>query len=106
MAEITLETGRMKWEPTRAYPEGTFMKTLRDDGEARTVLLKLPPGFRMERHTHTCCEQHFVLEGSYEAGGESHGQGTYQCIPGHTDHGPFSSRTGAIILVVWEGIDG
>lgn len=101
--EITLDTTRMDWEETSAYPEGTRMKKLRDEGEARSVLLKLPPGFRMDTHAHTCCEQHFVLEGEYEEGGEAHGPGTYQCIPPHTDHGPFSSRQGAVILVIWEG---
>ena len=52
---------------------------------------------------HTCCEQHFVLEGSYEAGGREYGSGTYQLIPAHATHGPFSSPGGAVILVIWEG---
>ncbi len=103
MLEITLDTGRMAWENAVSYPQGTMIKVLREEGEARSVLLKLPPGFRMEGHTHTSCEQHFVLEGTYEAGGRAHGPGTYQCIPAHTDHGPFASREGAVILVVWEG---
>jgi anti-sigma factor ChrR (cupin superfamily) len=103
MAEITLDTKQMAWEKARSYPEGTMLKVLREEGEARSVLLKLPPGFRMDAHAHTCCEQHFVLEGKYEAGGKEHGPGIYQCIPAYTNHGPFSSRDGAVILVVWEG---
>jgi anti-sigma factor ChrR (cupin superfamily) len=103
MSEITLDTERMEWEKASSYPDGTRIKVLRDEGDKRSVLLELPGGFRMEAHTHTCCEQHFVLEGSYEAAGEEHGVGTYQCIPAHTNHGPFSSRRGAMILVVWEG---
>jgi anti-sigma factor ChrR (cupin superfamily) len=103
MSEITLDTERMGWEKASSYPDGTLVKVLREDGGKRTVLLKLPEGFWMDVHAHTCCEQHFVLEGSYEAAGEEHGVGTYQCIPDHTNHGPFSSRRGAMILVVWEG---
>ncbi len=103
MPEITLDTGQLAWEESNSYPEGTLIKVLRDEGEARTILLKLPRGFHMESHSHTCLEHHFVLEGEYEAEGEEHGPGTYQCIPAHTDHGPFSSRNGAVILVIWEG---
>ena len=103
MEEITLDTAEIPWEEAIAYPSGTLVKNLRQDGDARTVLLKLPPGFRMEAHAHTCCEQHFVLEGEYEAQGAEHSAGTYQCIPAHHNHGPFSSRDGAVILVVWEG---
>jgi len=103
MAEITLDTNRMGWDDARSYPEGTLIKVLRKEGQAQSVLLKLPSGFRMEDHTHTCCEQHFVLEGEYEVGEVEYGAGTYQCIPPHTNHGPFSSREGALILVIWEG---
>jgi hypothetical protein len=103
MKEITLNTESMPWTEAVAYPSGTLIKSLREEGKARSILLKLPPGFRMEAHAHTCCEQHFVLEGVYESGGEEHGVGTYQCIPAHLNHGPFSSRDGAVILVVWEG---
>ncbi|MCG6956569.1 MAG: cupin domain-containing protein [Gemmatimonadetes bacterium] len=101
MPEITLDTNGMEWIEASSYPEGTTIKVLRDEGEARSVLLKLPPGFRMGAHSHTSCEQHFVLEGRYEAQGEEYGPGAYQCIPAHTNHGPFSSRVGAVVLVVW-----
>ena len=101
MLDIILATNRMAWTEASSYPEGTMMKVLRDEGEARSVLLKLPPGFRMGAHSHTSCEQHFVLKGTYEAQGEEFGPGAYQCIPTHTNHGPFSSRDGAVVLVVW-----
>lgn len=102
MSDITLATGQIPWEDAPSYAEGTQLKLLREEGLARSILLKLPPGFRMEAHSHTCCEQHFVLEGSYEAGDEVYGPGTYRCIAPHTDHGPFSSREGAVLLVIWE----
>ena len=103
MSEITLDTNQMDWTEATSYPEGTKIKVLRDEGEARSTLLRLPPGFHLDSHSHTCCEQHFVLEGKYESGGKEYGPGAYQCIPPHTDHGPFSSREGAVVLVVWEG---
>lgn len=103
MTEIMLNTEQMEWKDAKAYPDGTKIKVLRKEGEAQVVLLKLPPGFRMETHTHTCCEQQFVIEGKYESGGREHGPGTYQFIPAHNEHGPFFSRVGAVILVIWEG---
>jgi anti-sigma factor ChrR (cupin superfamily) len=101
MPEITLDTSQMPWGEAVAYPRGTMVKVLRDEGEARSILLKLPPGFEMEVHSHTCCEQHFVLEGRYEAAGMEYGPGAYRRIPAHTDHGPFFSREGAVVLVIW-----
>jgi anti-sigma factor ChrR (cupin superfamily) len=103
MSEISLNANDLTWQPAGAYPEGTLIKLLRVKGTSRTVLLRLPPYFHMDSHSHTLCEQHYVLEGSYESEGETYGPGAYQCIPAHTDHGPFSSEKGAIILVVWEG---
>ena len=99
--EITLDTQQMPWVETSSYPEGTEIKVLRDEGDVRSVLLKLAPGFRMGAHSHTCYEQHLVLEGAYETGGQVCNAGTYRCIPPHADHGPFTSRDGAIVLVVW-----
>jgi anti-sigma factor ChrR (cupin superfamily) len=102
MPEITRDTNQMEWKQTNAYPDGTMIKVLREEGEARSVLLKLPPGFRIDAHVHTDTEQHFVLEGEYESQGVEHGPGTYQCIPAHASHGPFSSRAGAVILIIWD----
>ena len=103
MPRIIVDTNQMDWEEARSYPKGTLIKLLRNEGAARSVLLKLPPGFRMDAHAHTCGEQHFVLEGEYEVGGEEHGSGTYQYVSARTNHGPFTSGEGAVILVVWDG---
>ena len=102
MTEILLDANGLEWEESDAYPSGTMMKILRDEGEVRSLLLKFPPGFRMDTHTHTTNEQHFILEGGYETGGKQYGPGTYHFVPAHVDHGPYSSREGAVILVIWE----
>jgi anti-sigma factor ChrR (cupin superfamily) len=94
----------MEWEEAVSYPSGTKRKVLRDNGGIRTVLIKLPPGFRMSAHTHIFSEQHFVLEGAYETGGKEYGPGAYQYIPAHTDHGPYTSQDGAVVLVIWDGL--
>ena len=94
------------WEEAAGYPVGTRLKTLRDDHTAKTILLKLPPGFVMDSHSHVTPEQHLVLEGEYESEGSVYTSGTYQLIPAGTDHGPFKSKTGGIILIVWDPFDG
>jgi anti-sigma factor ChrR (cupin superfamily) len=95
------ETG---WKNAEGYEEGTRIKSLRNDTDSKTILLKLPQGFVLNSHTHIYDEQHLVLEGEYECEGEKYHSGTYRFIPAHKDHGPFTSRSGAVILVIWDHI--
>lgn len=103
MSEILLNSDDMEWEETDSYPEGTMRKILRDHDGARVFLLKLPPGFQMDAHTHAYGEQQLVIAGEYEEGGKAFGVGTYHYIPAKTDHGPYRSENGAVALVIWEG---
>jgi quercetin dioxygenase-like cupin family protein len=66
-----------------------------------TVLLKLPPGFEMQSHSHLFVEHHYVLEGEYESQGKRFPAGSYRVIPRQADHGPFRSADGATVLVLW-----
>ncbi|MCF7903347.1 MAG: cupin domain-containing protein [Candidatus Marinimicrobia bacterium] len=102
MLKITGLFQEQSWQPADGYPAGTQIKVLRDEQGAKTILLKLPPGFFMEAHSHVTTEQHFVLEGSYESEGDVHTTGTYQFIPAGVDHGPFKSSEGALLLVIWD----
>lgn len=102
MDEILLDTNRMEWEPSDVYPSGTMVKVLRDEGEVRSLLLKIPPGFHLDPHSHTTSEQHFILEGGYETGGWKFGPGTYHYMPARRLHGPYDSKDGAVVLVIWE----
>ena len=45
---------------------------------------------------------HYVLEGMYEEQGREYPAGTYRLIPKHNEHGPFGSRGGALVFIVWE----
>jgi len=92
------------WEEAEGYPVGTRMKKLRDENGAQTILLKLPKGFHLEGHTHMYNEQHLVLDGEYESEGEVYSSGTYRLIHAEKDHGPFTSKGGAIVLVIWDPI--
>jgi len=104
MLEVVVNVNEMERQPATSYPAGTLWKVLRDDNGRKTVLLKLPPGFNMEAHTHLCMEQHYVLEGSYEVDEYVFGPGTYQLIPPNFSHGPFYSKDGAVLLVIWDPV--
>ncbi len=102
MKELSINYQKIEWADANGYPTGTKIKMLRKEGDSQTFLLKLAAGFDMEAHSHIAMEQHFVLEGEYESGGKKYGAGTYQFIPARTNHGPFISKNGATVLVIWE----
>jgi anti-sigma factor ChrR (cupin superfamily) len=101
--EEAVKSSDLDWEPAQGYPRGTLRKVLRRsaEGEPRTALMKLPPGFEMESHSHIYAEHHYVVEGEYRSGDESFERGSYRMIPPHADHGPFRSEAGAEVLVIW-----
>lgn len=102
MSDITIDSNNLRWlDAGQSYSQGTQIKVLRDDEQGRTVILKLPPGFKMEGHTHIKNEQHFVLKGQYEIDNKIYGEGTYQFIHSDMTHGPFTSKDGAEVLVIW-----
>ena len=102
MLDEIVNCNSMEWlDADEGYPENTKIKVLRDDEGGRTVILKLPKGFRMEGHTHIKNEQHFILKGQYEINGKVCRQGTYQLIYSDMTHGPYNSETGAEVLVIW-----
>jgi quercetin dioxygenase-like cupin family protein len=104
MEEISINYEKMKWTDAPGYPEGSKIKMLREGGpgEGKTFIRKIRKGFKMEGHSHTTVEQHFVLEGEYESEGKVYKAGTYRLIPRHETHGPFKSSKGAVILVIWD----
>jgi len=102
MLDMIVNCKSMEWlDAGGGYPEGTKIKVLRDDEGGKTVILQLPKGFKMEGHTHIRNEQHFILKGQYEINGQVYSQGTYQLIHSKMTYGPFTSNTGAEILVIW-----
>lgn len=92
----------LNWENADDYYIGTKRKVLRDDNGAKTVLLKLPQGFKMPIHSHVVTEQNFVVDGQYTYKGEVFSKGSFQIFSPHDEHGPFESKEGALILVIWD----
>ena len=106
MQAIAHNTNEMQWQDAPQYPPGTQIKVLRAGGDSAcwTVLLKLPPFWRMEAHTHTTSEQHYVLEGEYESEGRVYTAGSYRLIPKGSFHGPLATHSGAVVLVMWDPV--
>jgi len=93
---------QLNWEKADNYPEGTFKKNLRDEDGSKTILLKIPAGFKMPLHSHITTEQNLVLEGAFTYDGSTYHKGSYQIFYAHEDHGPFYSKEGALVLVIWD----
>jgi len=102
MDKVFVNINDLEWVSAKNYHKGTMRKSLRDDGDNKTILLKIPSGFEMGSHVHTVNEQHFILEGEYAIGSNIFKKGTYQLFPKGFTHGPFHSKNGAVILVIWD----
>lgn len=90
------------WKKADKYPNGTKIKMLRDEGDSKTFILKVPAGYTMSSHNHNYIEQHVVLEGEYESRGKHFNTGTYKYIPANKQHGPYKSKGGAVLMVLWD----
>ncbi|MBN1408694.1 MAG: cupin domain-containing protein [Calditrichaceae bacterium] len=102
MVDMIVDCNDLDWQDAgESYHPDTKIKVLRDDEGGRTIVLKIPKGFSMGGHTHIKNEQHFILKGQYEIDGQVYTERTYQLIRPNMTHGPFTSETGAEILVFW-----
>ena len=103
MKEINVNTNDIDWQEAEGYPPGTLEKVLHrsSDEIPKMSLLEVGPGWEMEAHAHVFTEMHYVLEGEYESQGHVYPAGTFRLIPKKTNHGPFRTKTGAKILVMW-----
>jgi anti-sigma factor ChrR (cupin superfamily) len=89
------------WQEAREYSAGTRKKLLHDENGVKTILLNLPEGFHMAPHSHIFTEQHIIMKGEYISEGKVYHEGTYRSFKAHESHGPFESRKGAMVLVIW-----
>ena len=103
MKAISVNVDDLEWSAAAEYPAGTRQKVLSTgEGSApRATVLKLPPGWEMNSHSHRFTELHYVLEGRVESQGRTYSAGTFRVIPKGVEHGPFGSATGAQVLVIW-----
>ncbi|MBI4909634.1 MAG: cupin domain-containing protein [Acidobacteria bacterium] len=102
-----LRAGNGKWRPTGE--QGVEMQILSHDPsrDVVTALLRMAPGAIFPDHHHSVEEQCWVLEGDVcQLDGTLGIQAGdfFRAIPG-TDHGAFTSRNGALLLIVGSAKD-
>ncbi len=100
MKELEKNIDDMIWREHKETGLGIKSKLIRAKNGKKTILFKMPEGFVMGVHTHTKTEQHFVLQGKYEIGGKIYIPGTYNFISAGTIHGPLTSKSETIILII------
>ena len=103
MKAVSVNIRDLEWSGATEYPAGTEEKVLSIGGSVapRATMLRLPPGWRMDSHSHRFTELHYVLEGQVESQGRTYPSGTFRVIPKEVEHGPFTAETGAVVLVIW-----
>ena len=80
---------------------GVFLRTLFFDAahQYATLLLRIEPGARVERHQHADAEELYVLEGSCRFDDYTFQVGDYLRMPAGSVHNTGTSDTGCLLLV-------
>ena len=109
--KLNLDEG---WDVPQGYPVGIEEKILSgilyEESERghRTRLLRFQPGaFTEKPFNHKYWEEVYLLSGDLIVGSNSEGNSgkcfispTYACRPPNTNHGPFKSEQGCLLLEV------
>jgi anti-sigma factor ChrR (cupin superfamily) len=101
-----IRAGRSRFVTVRAdsgdwskLAPGVQCKVLHDDGETRSVLLRLAPGARLPAHGHAAEESCVVLEGDARLGDiEVHAGDFHLALPGSI-HGEITTRSGTLLFI-------
>ena len=106
MEEVIHHTAYMGWGELPGFPGRADRKILREEPstEAKTMLVRLPPGGEIVPHGHRGVVQHYVLEGQYKSNGKLFGPGSYRMMPEHYDVQTISTESGVTILMIYDPV--
>jgi quercetin dioxygenase-like cupin family protein len=92
------------WRELKEFPGRGEVKLLREEPQcgAKTMLVRLPPGGRIEPHTHLGVVQHYVVEGEYHTNGRTFETGSYRLLPKNADVAPITTHNGVTILIIYD----
>ena len=96
---------RLYWRPLTlsGVPAAEFKQLSFDDKTgARTLLVKLPPGWKQAPGYHSSDLELFVVEGGISIGGKPMGRYAYAYYPAGHAHS-FATEKGATVLEFWGG---
>lgn len=106
MNEVMRHPGELRWETLREFPGKGEVAVLRDEGKARTIIVRLPDDGQIVPHSHVGTVQHYVLEGECETEGKPLGKGTYRFLPEHADVSVIFTKEGVSILMIYDAVSG
>lgn len=102
MKEIVNLFENSDWYDAPEYSEGVKKRVLNDEKNANPLFLQLPKGFYMASHASIAVEQQVILKGDYISDRKVYHAGTYKIFKAHENHGPFRSKNGALVTVIWD----
>lgn len=106
MQEIEHHPLYTSWRDLREFLGTGEVKMLREEplGGAKTMLVRLPAGGRIEPHTHLGSVQHYIVEGEYRTDGREFETGSYRLLPKNADVAPITTHRGVTILIMYDPI--
>ncbi|MBD3381006.1 MAG: hypothetical protein GF404_02295 [candidate division Zixibacteria bacterium] len=101
MTELQVDSTDLKWAEAQGYSPGAHEKILcaGDQDYPRVYLLRIPPGWHTFGHFHDFPEIHYIIKGELESRGKVFSEGSFRVLPPGFRHGPFSSETGALVMI-------
>jgi len=100
-----VQPDRLYWRPLvlPSVPTAEFKLLSFDETTgARTLLVRLPPGWQQASGYHSSDLEMFVVEGGINSGGEALGRYSYAYFPAGQAH-QFGTEAGATVLQWWSG---
>jgi hypothetical protein len=92
---------RMAWVPAEGEPDGAYEKIVADDhGGSITRYWRLEPGTTIPARSDPRRIETYVLEGSYEEGGDTFRAGSYTLLPPGAASGEITTSEGVVCIQV------
>ena len=100
----TLYTG---WRKLDEFPGEGEVKVLREESNrgAKTMVVRLPAGGKIQPHNHLGVVQHYVIDGQYETQGKTFETGCYRLFPKNAEVTPISTKHGVTIMMIYDPVE-
>jgi quercetin dioxygenase-like cupin family protein len=68
----------------------------------RTTVVRFSPGYMEPEQEHDFWEECYCIEGELREEKKAYTlkAGSYECLPPHTKHGPYSTKVGCVLFIV------
>jgi len=106
MSEIIHYTPDLSWQNLHEFPGTAEVQVLHEEPrtKGKSIIVRLPPGKQIDPRTHAANVHHYILEGEYKTHGKVLKAETYRLVSKYQDLPPISTKSGAVILMIYEPI--